>query len=117
VWGSSKTVIQFLRALKRSCNHLPLKPTNYKCQVTIREAQINTPLSCRIGNVDIINVLIDIEMSVNLTSTVYFFQLHLSAKCVNMEATKAFVERRATLNYINKCCDTQLLVPARNDKV
>jgi len=64
--------------------------------------------------VEIINILLDKEMSVDLTNANGSTPLHLSVLHGNLEATKTLVDRGAAINNVNKFGDTALRVASSN---
>jgi len=67
--------------------------------------------------VDIIELLLDKEMSVNLTNTSGSTLLHVSAEFGHLEATRSLVERGASFINVNKYGDTSLNQAIRNGKL
>jgi ankyrin repeat protein len=67
--------------------------------------------------VDIIKLLLDKEMSVNLTNTNGSTPLHISAEFGHLEATKSLVERGASFVRVNKYVDTPLNLTSRKSEL
>jgi ankyrin repeat protein len=80
---------------------------------------INTALhyAAGSGSVDIIQLLLDKEMSVNLPNKDGFTPLHVCAKSGHLDATKCLVEKGAAVNKTNKDGTTPLMVAAQYGKV
>jgi len=67
--------------------------------------------------VENIKILLDKEMSVEVTKEDGSTTLHISSECGNLEATKNFVERGAVLKNANKYRQTPLHSAAFRGKI
>ena len=65
---------------------------------------------------DVIKLLLDKDMSVNLTNTDGSTPLHVSAQFGYLEAIKALIEKGAAINNTNRDVNTQLMLDAYNGK-
>jgi ankyrin repeat protein len=90
--------------------------TQMGADINFRNKKYSTLLHLAANSVDIIKLLLHKGMTVNLTNSIEYTPLHVSAAFGNLEATKAFVERGSALNNTDIDGNTPLMVAEEHGK-